>query len=135
MAPTAGWATVVGVVGARGGVGASTVAAALALRVHRHGWHAERRRPRRRGTGRAGATADVPRVVLVDLDPAGGGLDVHLGIEDVPGVRWPDLAGARGDVSGPELTDLLPDWAGVTVLSGDRWRPGPAPRARASSAS
>jgi secretion/DNA translocation related CpaE-like protein len=65
--------------------------------------------------------------VLVDLDPVGGGLDVHLGIEGVAGVRWPDLVGAVGEVSGRELASLLPTWNGMAVLSGDRWRPGPAP--------
>jgi secretion/DNA translocation related CpaE-like protein len=118
-------AAVVGVVGARGGVGASTLAAALALRVHVDGLGPVPRW-RRTGGGRSGGARGT-RVVLVDLDPSGGGLDVHLGIEGVAGVRWPDLAGARGEVSGPELTALLPTWNGMAVLSGDRWRPGPAP--------
>lgn len=99
--------TVVGVVGARGGVGATTLAATLGQAV-----------------GRADRSAGA---VLVDLDAAGGGIDVHLGIEDVGGLRWPDLAGARGDVPGAELTSLLPVWSGMRVLSGDCWRPGPAP--------
>lgn len=65
--------------------------------------------------------------MLVDLDASGAGLDVHLGIEAVDGVRWADLSDARGDVPGEELAALLPVWGGVPVLSGDRWRPGPAP--------
>jgi len=101
---------VIGVVGARGGIGASSLAAALARRLAR---------------GRPGASAPV---ALADLDGAGGGLDVLLGMEGIDGLRWPDLRGARGEVSGPELTALLPRWSGVTVLSADRTRPG-APRA------
>ena len=97
---------VIGIVGARGGIGASSLAASLAQRWARGG----------RGA-----------VALVDLD-VGGGLDVLLGVEGVRGLRWPDLAGARGEVSGAELTALLPQWSGVTVLSADRGRPG-APRA------
>ena len=98
---------VIGVVGARGGVGASTLAAALARRL---------------AGGRGG------RVALADLDGAGGGIDVLLGVEGAQGLRWPDLHGARGEVSGAELTAVLPRWSGVTVLSADRARPG-APRA------
>ena len=70
-------ALVLGVVGARGGVGASTLAAALAARGARR-------------------TASV----LVDLDAAAPGLDLLVGLEDDPGVRWPDLAGAAGAIDG-----------------------------------
>lgn len=93
---------VVGVMGARGGVGASTLAAVLA-----------RRSPR--------------PAALVDLARVGGGLDVLLGLEASAGLRWPDLQAARGSVAGGELTPLLPRWGGCTVLSADRSRPGPPP--------
>ena len=56
---------VLAVVGGSGGVGASTFAAAL-------------------------ATAAAP-ATLIDLDPVSGGIDVLLGIEDVPGARWSGL--------------------------------------------
>lgn len=95
---------VVGVVGARGGAWASSFAALLAA-----------------GLRRRGAT------VLVDLARAGGGLDVALGIEDVDGLRWPDLVDARGELPTAELTALLPRWSGVAVLSADRSRPGAPP--------
>ena len=109
---------VIGVVGARGGIGASSLAAALARRLARGG-----------GGGRDGEGGGGRGLVaLADLDGAGGGLDVLLGVEGVDGLRWPDLRGARGEVSGAELTALLPRWSGVTVLSADRARPG-APRA------
>ena len=97
-------AGVIGVVGARGGAGASTFAAALAHRF-----------------ARTGATA------LVDLERAGGGIDVVVGIEGAGGLRWPDLVDARGTVDARELAALLPRWGGCAVLSADRTRPGAPP--------
>jgi len=88
----------VAVVGACGGAGVSTLAAALA-----------------HGLRRAGEDA-----VLVDLDLPGPGADVLLGIEDEPGARWPELAAARGDVDGAGLVAALPRWRSVPVLSGAR---------------
>ncbi|HEY0117887.1 MAG TPA: septum site-determining protein Ssd [Cellulomonas sp.] len=93
---------VIGVVGARGGVGASTLAALVASRSSRR-------------------TATV----LVDLDEAAGGVDVLVGLEEEPGARWPDLSHARGDVDGRDIVALLPRWGRVAVLSADRSRPGP----------
>ncbi len=127
---------VVGVVGARGGVGATTFAAALAatLAAVLAADPGDRRaavapvRAAPAGPEAPGWTSDGrPAVALVDLDGAGAGLDVHLGIEGAGGLRWADLADARGEVPGVELAALLPTWSGVVVLSGDRWRPGPAP--------
>jgi len=89
---------VVCVVGGRGGAGASTLSAAVALAAMRAGL----------------------RAVLVDGDPLGGGLDLVLGSEDVPGVRWPDLAGARGRVPPADLTAALPEVDALHVLSWDR---------------
>ncbi len=96
-----GRALVVGVVGARGGAGASTFAAALAARF-----------------ARRTATA------LVDLDRCSAGVDVLLALEDSDGVRWPDLTSARGDVDGAQVLALLPRWGPCAVLSADRHRPG-----------
>ncbi|WP_298459194.1 pilus assembly protein FlpE [uncultured Cellulomonas sp.] len=123
--PGVGATTVVGLVGACGGAGTTTLAAALA-----HTWGSAV--PGGAPGGEAGGGPDgepggAAPVVLVDLDAAAPGLDVQLGIEDVDGLRWADLSGARGDVPGAELVALLPVWRGVPVLSGDRWRPGPAP--------
>lgn len=135
---TEGVGRAIAVVGARGGLGASSVAAGLAWRLARgpsstgSGQGTEPSPEQRRGQAgrsRQGTAA----VALVDLDSAGGGLDVLLGVEEDDGLRWPDLDGARGEVSGPELTSLLPRWAGVTVLSADRARPG-APRLEVISA-
>lgn len=89
---------VVAVVGASGGVGASVLAAAVAVRAQR-----------------AGAA-----VVAVDLCPLGGGLDVTFGAEQEPGVRWPDLAALSGSADGPALVARLPRGDGVPVLSFDR---------------
>ncbi|GAA1718352.1 hypothetical protein GCM10009809_12800 [Isoptericola hypogeus] len=88
----------VAVVGACGGAGTSTVAAAVA--------HGLRR--------------SAERAVLVDLDVPGGGADVLLGVEDEPGARWPELAAARGDVDGEGLVAALPRWRTVPVLSASR---------------
>ncbi len=93
-------ATVVGVVGAAGGVGASTLAALVARRL-----------------SRTTATA------LVDLDPAAAGIEVTVGLEEVDGARWPDLRAAGGDVRGSDVLALLPRWGSCAVLSADRTRP------------
>lgn len=91
-------AQVLVVVGARGGVGASTLAALLAARLARS----------------AGCVA------LMDLDHGAGGLEVLLGIEEVPGVRWADLEGVRGALAPADLDGVLPRWCGVEVLGPDR---------------
>jgi secretion/DNA translocation related CpaE-like protein len=64
---------VIAVTAGRGGGGASVFAAALA-----------------QCAGEA---------LLVDLDPCGGGVDLLLGVESVPGARWPELAAASGRLS------------------------------------
>jgi len=92
----------VGVMGARGGVGASCLAASLAA-------ESARTRP----------------TALVDLDLGGGGLDVLLGIENDGGLRWPDLGAARGQVAADDVVPLLPTWERASVLSADHRRPGP----------
>ncbi|NNG38029.1 hypothetical protein HJ588_01895 [Flexivirga sp. ID2601S] len=95
----------VAVVGGGCGAGATTLACGLAVRAH-----AARR-----------------TVVAVDADPAGGGLDVALGIETEQGVRWPELQGAAGALDGARLIERLPaDRDGLAVLShGRQWRPMP----------
>ncbi len=98
-------ARIAGVFGARGGIGASSFAAVFA-RVH--------------------AQQNL-RVVLVDLDGAGAGIDLVLGIEEEPGVRWPDLIDAGNGYDGGELMAALPTWRSVRVLSAD-WRGGFEPR-------
>lgn len=91
---------VLGVLAGSGGAGASIVATALALSAARNG-----------------------DAFLIDLDPFGGGLDLLLGTETEPGLRWPDLAGASGRLSPLALREALPSVNGVAVLSCER---GPA---------
>ncbi|MGC2654324.1 MAG: septum site-determining protein Ssd, partial [Mycobacterium sp.] len=85
---------VIAVVGGRGGAGASMFAAALAQ-----------------------MTKDA---LLVDLDPWGGGIDLLLGGESAPGLRWPDLALQSGRLNWPAVQEALPRRRGVSVLSGTR---------------
>ncbi|MFE9253989.1 septum site-determining protein Ssd [Streptomyces sp. NPDC006879] len=91
-------ATTIGLVGGRGGAGASTLACALAIAAARRG----------------------ERTVLIDADPLGGGLDVLLGGEAVEGLRWPDFAESRGRVAGGALEEALPELRALRVLSWDR---------------
>jgi len=86
---------VVGVLGACGGAGASTLAMGLAL----------------------AASAQGDRVLAVDADPLGGGSDLVLGAEDLPGVRWPDLLRTSGRLSAATLDYALPHLNGVAVLA------------------
>ncbi|MGW0040767.1 septum site-determining protein Ssd [Rhodococcus sp. NPDC003348] len=89
---------VVAVVGGRGGAGASTLAAALAL------------------TGPVKCPGR--RSLLVDCDALGGGLDLLLGAEQRPGLRWPSLLVEGGAVSAAALHAALPGLGeGVSVLS------------------
>ncbi|MFJ1750959.1 septum site-determining protein Ssd [Streptomyces sp. NPDC088116] len=91
-------ALTVGVIGGRGGAGASTLACALAVT-----------------SARAGR-----RTMLIDGDPLGGGLDVLLGGEQAEGRRWPDFAASRGRVAGGALEESLPRLHELRVLSWDR---------------
>jgi MinD-like ATPase involved in chromosome partitioning or flagellar assembly len=99
-----GWrmGRVIAFVPASGGVGASTLCAAVAVR----------------------AAAAGRSVVAVDLDAVGGRLDVVLGVEQEPGWRWDRLAGGDGApgvsgvVDGHALARELPSVAGVGVLTG-----------------
>lgn len=102
---------VVALVSGCGGAGASTLAAAVAVRAARRGRHP----------------------MLIDLDPFGGGADLLLGAEDAPGSRWPQLRGATGRFPPEALRAALPEAAGVRVLSGGRSGPlqPPEPAVRA----
>ncbi|MEV5241452.1 septum site-determining protein Ssd [Streptomyces cinnamoneus] len=91
-------ALTVGVIGGRGGAGASTLACALAV-----------------GAARAGH-----RTMLIDGDPLGGGLDVMLGGERAGGLRWPAFADSRGRVAGRALEEALPELHSLRLLSWDR---------------
>jgi secretion/DNA translocation related CpaE-like protein len=100
--PVDGWGSVVCVLGARGGAGASVLSAALGVAAARTGL----------------------RTLLIDGDPLGGGLDIVLGLEDQEGARWPHFAERRGRLSAANLYEALPRLGDLSVLS---WgRDGPA---------
>lgn len=86
---------VVAVIGGCGGAGASSLAVALAQAI----------------------AADA---LLVDLDPWAGGIDLLLGAETAPGLRWPDLALEGGRLNWSAVRAALPRHRGVSVLSGTR---------------
>ncbi|ORW31715.1 hypothetical protein AWB91_14380 [Mycobacterium paraense] len=85
---------VVAVVGGCGGAGASSFAVAVAH-----------------------AAGDA---LLVDLDPWGGGIDLLMGGESAPGLRWPDLALEGGRLNWSAVREALPRHRGISVLSGAR---------------
>jgi len=83
-----------GVVGGSGGVGATTLACAL---------------------GQAASATGA--AVVVDMDPLGPGIDRVLGMEELPGVRWPDLAATTGRLGSRSLREALPRRGDLGVLS------------------
>lgn len=92
----------IGVLGGRGGAGASTFAIAVSWAV---------------------AQRAVP-VTLVDLDPVGGGIDVALGLENAAGLRWPDLRDAHGVIASSALREQLPSVGALAVVSASSRRGG-----------
>ncbi|MGB5937052.1 MAG: septum site-determining protein Ssd, partial [Ornithinimicrobium sp.] len=94
---------VIGVIGATGGVGVSAMASALAVR----------------------SAARGHSTVLIDGDSYGGGLDIMLGLDLSPGLRWPDLSAAQGELDGAAILSALPALPGCHVLSWGR-SPGSA---------
>jgi secretion/DNA translocation related CpaE-like protein len=102
-APATARGTVVTAVGGCGGAGASLFAAAL-------------------------AQAASP-ALLIDADSWGGGIDLAMGTERTPGLRWQDLTLRDGRLGFDALRAALPTVRGVTVLSsgggGDDIEAGP----------
>ena len=82
-----------GVVGAVGGVGTTTVAIACAV-----------------AAGRGS--------LLVDADPDSPGLDLALGIAEGRGVRWPEIPDSAAPLDAGSLRAALPQVAGITVVTG-----------------
>lgn len=87
-------ARVIGVLGGRGGAGASVLAAGLALTA----------------AGREPSW-------LIDLDPLGGGADAGLGAELAVGARWSDLGVVTGRLSPQALRSAVPEIEGVAVVA------------------
>lgn len=94
-------ATVIGVLGASGGVGASTLVGGLAQLQASEGH----------------------RVACLDGRCLGGGLDTILGLDREPGLRWNDLRGARGSLTGAGLLSKVPSTRGIAVISHGRDAP------------
>ena len=94
---------VMGVIGASGGLGVSTLAVALAVRAGQL----------------VGAT------VAVDAARDGGALDVTACLEHLPGLRWPDLAAVQGTLDGAALLQALPAESTTRVLAGSVLQLGP----------
>lgn len=89
----------IGVVGASGGVGASTLAAAIARC----------------------ASAQHGTALLIDAISYSGGLDLLMGLESAPGARWPDVSLGTGVIDAHDLISALPNTSdGITVLSAAR---------------
>ncbi|NAZ84469.1 hypothetical protein GTR02_21950, partial [Kineococcus sp. R8] len=68
-------------------------------------------------------------VLLLDADPLSGGLDLVLGADELPGLRWADLAGVSGRLRPDVLRATVSVAQGLQLLAGDRRRggaPGPA---------
>ncbi|WP_158887583.1 septum site-determining protein Ssd [Amycolatopsis anabasis] len=101
---------VVGVLGGRGGAGASVLAASIGLTAAREG-----------------------PALLVDCDPLGGGIDLLLGAELDGGLRWPALRVGSGRVSMPALHSALPERrhgdGRLSFISCDRESLGPTAQA------
>ncbi|SDE47383.1 septum site-determining protein Ssd [Glycomyces harbinensis] len=93
-------APVIAHVAGHGGAGASTLALASAT----------------------GAARDGGRVVLVDLDHTGGGIDAAAGLAAQPGWRWPSLANA-GLLEPEGLLAGLPQRGGLHVVGPDPRNP------------
>ena len=98
----------VAVIGASGGVGASVLSAALALRL-----------------------STRASVALVDLDDRGAGMDFVLGVEQSPGLRWDDLSEAGADIDGAALFSRLVAVEALRLLSYGPSPPHPTTEKRA----
>ncbi|MGB3484542.1 MAG: septum site-determining protein Ssd [Mycobacterium sp.] len=92
--PSVSRGSTVAVMAGRGGAGASLFSAALAVQL--------------------------PTPLLLDLDPWGGGIDLLLGGEHRPGLRWPDLQVQGGRLNWSVIRDAVPTNHGISVLSGSR---------------
>lgn len=85
----------IAVIPGSGGSGASTCAVNLGLRAVTHGL----------------------KVLLIDADRLGGGIDLTLGTEEVPGTRWHDIDPGTGRIAAHTLAAALPKFQGLSFLS------------------
>ncbi|NLE97753.1 MAG: hypothetical protein GX596_07160 [Propionibacterium sp.] len=99
----------IAVVGASGGLGASTCAVGLGAAAAQRG----------------------KQTSVVELAPRGAGLDLLVGAEATEGVRWSDLLDTRGEFG--DVHDSLVQVDGMGLLALSREQPGlPGPAARKS---
>jgi secretion/DNA translocation related CpaE-like protein len=90
----------IGVIGGAGGAGATVFAAALAQMATMTG-----------------------RVLLVDADPIGAGIDRVLGLETADGIRWDSMLQTTGRLSSRSLREALPRSGPLSVLTWPADRP------------
>jgi secretion/DNA translocation related CpaE-like protein len=90
----------IGVIGGAGGAGATVFAAALAQ-----------------------TATSVGRVLLVDADPIGAGIDRVLGLEARDGIRWDSMLQTTGRLSSRSLREALPRSEQLSVLTWPTDRP------------
>ncbi|MEO7352328.1 MAG: septum site-determining protein Ssd [Marmoricola sp.] len=90
----------IGVIGGSGGAGATVFAAVLAQMATTAG-----------------------RVLLVDADPIGAGIDRVLGLEGSEGIRWDSMLQTTGRLSSRSLREALPRSAQLSVLTWPTDRP------------
>lgn len=87
--------SIIGFLGSAGGAGVSTLACWCARLASARGYAS----------------------LLVDGGPLGGGLDLAVGIEERPGVRWHDLGSIRGTLGAEQFAAALPSIGSLSVLS------------------
>lgn len=85
----------ISVVPGSGGSGASTFAVNIGLR----------------------AVSQGKKVLLIDADRLGGGIDLTLGTEEVVGTRWHDIDPGSGRIAAHTLESALPKFQGLSFLS------------------
>ncbi|MFD2841782.1 hypothetical protein ACFSYH_14570 [Populibacterium corticicola] len=101
--PRSGWGapTCIAVVGAAGASGASTTAVALAAACNR-----------------------TEATWLLDLVPASG-MELLIGAETQPGLRWRELDRTRGEINAQQLAAECPAYGDMPTVLGGREETGP----------
>ncbi len=87
---------IIGVIGAQGGVGATTLGLWVARELKRHGKSS----------------------AFIDLDPLSIGVDTVISTVQKTGKRWADLSGTGAVLAG-KLNEVLPRWKGVKIVTAD----------------
>ncbi|MFF3038550.1 MULTISPECIES: septum site-determining protein Ssd [Arthrobacter] len=94
---------ILGVAGAFGGAGGSTLACLLAREAAESGL----------------------QVLLAETGTSGGGLEYRVGAAEASGLRWQDLAGVEGTVNPVQLAAALPEAGRFAVLGNVSGEPAP----------